>query len=126
VQVDRATETFRQVESHLLSAIEFIERRQFETHWGFDNCVIPFLFTNEARKNRAMDFVRQERGPFAFLLFQTIPDIGLLRHFPRPQHYTPSYRYGETEPVHPHNIRTFSNPWQRVGCSDFYLNTFSE
>ena len=32
----------------------------YERHWGFDNCLIPFLFTKEVRKNRAMQFVRQE------------------------------------------------------------------
>jgi hypothetical protein len=126
IQVDRGTESFQQVATHLLNAIEFIENRHFESHWGFDNCLIPFLFTNETRKNRAMEFVRQERGRCASLLFQTIPDIGLLRHFPRPEHYAPDYQYIEGEPVYPANIRIFTNSWQRVGCADFYLSTFSE
>jgi hypothetical protein len=126
IQVDRGTESFWQVANHLLSAIEFMESRLFESHWGFDNCVIPFLFTSDARKQRAMDFVLQERGPSAYLLFQTIPDIGLLRHFPRPEHYAPGYQYAENEPLHPHRIRIFTNPWQRVGYLDFYLSTFSE
>jgi hypothetical protein len=126
IQVDRGTESFQQLAKHLLHAIEFIEDRHFARHWGFDNCLIPFLFTNESRKIRAMEFVRQERGRCAFLLFQTIPDIGLLRHFPRPEHYAPDYQYIEGEPVHPSNIRIFTNPWQRVGYADFYLSTFSE
>jgi hypothetical protein len=127
IQVDRGTESFRQLTKHLFSAIEFIENRHFESHWGFDNCVIPFLFTSEARKLRAMEFVRQERGKCAFLLFQSIPDIGLLRHFPRPEHYASGYKYADGEqPVHSDGIRIFTNPWQRVGCADFYLSTFSE
>jgi hypothetical protein len=126
VQIDRGTETVRQVERHLLHAIEFIETRLFESHWGFDNCVIPFLFTNEARKERAMEFVRQERGQSAFLLFQSIPDIGLVRHFPRPEHYASDYTRTSEGPVHPPIIRIFTNSWQRVGCPDFYLSTFSE
>jgi hypothetical protein len=126
IQVDRGTETFRQVEKHIHHAIEFVEGRHFERHWGFDNCLIPFLFTKEVRKNRAMQFVRSERGKCAFLLFQTIPDFGLLRHFPRPEHYDRNYQYIEGEPVHPNNIHIFTNPWQRVGHPDFYLNTFDD
>jgi hypothetical protein len=74
IQVDRGTESFRQVANHLLSAIEFMESRLFESHWGFDNCVIPFLFTSDVRMQRAMEFVRQERGRCMFLLFQSVPD----------------------------------------------------
>jgi hypothetical protein len=93
IQVDRGTETFEQIEKHLMHAIEFVEDRHYEKHWGFDNCLIPFLFTKEVRKNRAMQFIRKERGKCSFLLFQTIPDFGLLRHFPRPGHYDRSYQY---------------------------------
>src|SRR5207249_3075399 len=50
IQVDRGTERFAQVERYLLHAVEFIEEHHFERHWGFDNCLIPFLFTMEARK----------------------------------------------------------------------------
>jgi hypothetical protein len=126
IQVDRGTETFEQVEKHLMNAIEFVEGRHFERHWSFDNCLIPFLFTKEMRKNRAMQFVRGERGNCSFLLFQTIPDLGLLHHFPRPEHYDRAYQYIEGEPVHPDSIHIFTNPWQRVGHADFYLNTFDE
>lgn len=126
IQVDRGTERFEQVEKHLLHAIEFVEQRHFERHWGFDNCLIPFLFTKEVRKNRAMQFVRKERRTCSFLLFQTVPDVGLLRHFPRPEHYDRSYEYRHDEPRHPDNIHLFTNPWQRVGFPDFYLSTFDE
>jgi hypothetical protein len=126
IQVDRGTERFQQVENHLVHAIEFVEERHFERHWGFDSCVIPFLFTQEVRKNRAMQYVRAERGRCAFLLFQTIPDLGLLPHFPKPEHYDRTYHYKEGEPMHPDNIHIFTNPWQRVGYPDFYLNTFDE
>lgn len=126
IQVDRGTETFEQIERHLMHAIEFVEDRHYARHWGFDNCLVPFLFTKEVRKNRAMQFVRLQRGDCTFLLFQTIPDYGLLRHFPRPEHYDRGYQYKEDEPRHPDNIHVFTNPWQRVGHSDFYLNTFDE
>jgi hypothetical protein len=126
IQVDRGTESFQQLEKHLLHAIEFIEERHFERHWGFDNCLIPFLFTKEVRKQRAMQFVREERGKCPSLLFQTIPDFGLLRHFPRPEHYDRNYQYIDGEPVHPDNIHIFTNPWQRIGYPGFYLNTFEQ
>ena len=67
-----------------------------------------------------MEFVRQERGRCAFLLFQSVPDIGLLRHFPRPEHYAPDYKYTEGEAVHSTNIRIFTDPWQCVGYPDFF------
>lgn len=126
IQVDRGTETFKQVETHLTHAIEFVEDRHFERHWGFENCLIPFLFTQEVRKNRAMQFVKEQRGKCSFLLFRTIPDIGLLRHFPRPDHYDPSYQFREGEPRMPDSIHLFSQGWQRVGHPDYYLNTFDE
>src|SRR5262249_8675865 len=126
IQVDRGTESFHHVEKHLRHAIEFYEERHYERHWAFDNCVIPFLFTQVVRMNRAMQYIRAERRTCAFLLFQTIPDYGLLHHFPRPEHYDHAYRYKDGEPQHPDNIRIFTNPWHRVGCPDFYLNTFDE
>ena len=126
IQVDRGTERFEQVEKHIKHAIEFVEGRHYERHWGFDNCLVPFLFTKEVRKNRAMQFIRQERGKCPFILCQTIPDFGLLPHFPKPQHYDRAYQFKDGEWVPPDNIHVFTNPWQRVGFPDFYLNTFSE
>jgi len=125
IQVDR-TDSFEQIKKHIRLAVEFIEGRYYERHWGFDNSVIPFLFTKEVRKNRAMQFIREERTKCAFLLFQTIPDFALLRHFPRPEHYDRAYQYKEGKPQHPDNIHVFTNPWQRVGFPDFYLNTFDD
>lgn len=126
IQVDRATESFAQIEKHLLHAIEFVEGRHYERHWGFDNCLIPFLFTKEVRKNRAMQFIKKQRGTCSFLLFQTIPDLGLEPHFPKPQHYDRDYRFEPSDWVPPEAIHIFTNPWQRVGYPDFYLQTFDE
>src|SRR5262249_42182692 len=86
IQVDR-TDSYEQIEKHVRQALEFVEGGHHERHWGFDNCAIPFLFTKEVKKNRAMDFLRKKRALCPFLLFQTIPDYALLRHFPRPEHY---------------------------------------
>jgi hypothetical protein len=126
IQVDRGTESFDQVETYIEHAIEFVEDHHYERHWGFDNCVIPFLFTKDLRKNRAVQFVRARRGTCQFLLFQTVPDYGLLRHFPRPEHYDRAYHYQDGDVQHPDTIHVFTNPWQRAGCPDFFLNTFDE
>ena len=125
IQVDRGTERFSQVEKHLRHAIEFVEGRHYERHWGFDNCLIPFLFTKDVRKNRAMQFVKSERRSCSFLLFKTIPDLGLQPHFPKPQHYDPTYRYADGEWLQPDDIHVFTNPWQRVGHPDFFLSSLS-
>jgi hypothetical protein len=55
-----------------------------------------------------------------------IPDLGLEPHFPRPLHYDRNYQYQDGEWVPPESIHIFTNPWQRVGYPDFYLNTFDE
>ena len=126
IEVDRGTEVFDRVEAHLRNAIEYIEDRHHERIWGFDNCMIPFLFTSEARKARALAFVERTRGRFPFLLFKTVPDIGLLHYFPKPRHYDPAYRYEEGEPKPPAAIHVFTTPWQRAGFPDFSLNTFED
>jgi hypothetical protein len=125
IQVDR-TDSTEQIERHITHALAFVEERHHECHWGFDNCVIPFLFTREAKKSRAMQFLRRKRESCAFILFQNIPDYALLRHYPRPEHYDPAYHGEAGEAPHSDSIRIFTNPWQRVGCPDFYLNTFDE
>ncbi len=126
IEVDRGTETFRDVETHLGNAIEYIDDRHHARLWGFDNCLIPFLFTKASRMARAMAFVAKERGPCPFLLFRTIPDIGLLPHFPKPAHYDPNAVLTEDTSRPSKAIHVFTTPWHRVGCSDFHLNTFEE
>jgi hypothetical protein len=123
IQVDRGTETFAKVETHILHALEFVDGHHYERHWGSGNCVIPFLFTKAARKDRALKFLQQHRGKCAFLLFQTIPDLGLQPHFPRPQHYDRSYQPRDGEWVPPEAIHIFTQPWQRAGLPDFDLLT---
>jgi len=126
IQVDRGTETFERVEAHVLNAIEYIEDRHHERQWGFDNCMIPFLFTSEARKARAIAFLERQRNGFPFVIFKTIPDLGLLHHFPKPRHYDPAYRYADGEPKPPDSIHVFTTPWKRAGFPDFNFNTFEE
>jgi len=50
IQVDRGTETLGKVEDHILHALEFVEDRHYDRHWGFQNCVIPFLFTKQTNE----------------------------------------------------------------------------
>lgn len=126
IQVDRGTETFERVEAHVRNAVEYIADGHHARLWGFDNCMIPFLFTSEVRKARAVSFLERERGAFPFLLFKTVPDLGLLHHFPKPQHYDLAHRYDEGEPRPPASIHVFTTPWQRFGFPDFCLSTFEE
>src|SRR5262249_12391020 len=107
IQVDRGTESFAQIERYILHAIEFIEEGHHERHWGFDNCVVPFIFTMEVRKARAMQYIHERRGTCPFLLFKTIPDIGLLPHFPRPEHYDRKCKCANGEWTPPDNIHVF-------------------
>lgn len=126
IQVDRGTETFDLVERHLRHALEYVEERLHERLWAFDNCLIPFLFTKVARQARAMAYLTELRAQCPFILFKTVPDIGLLPHFPNPRHYDPAYRYGDDEWRPPPSIHLFTTPWQRAGCTEFCLNTFKE
>lgn len=123
IQVDRGTETFAKVETHILHALEFVDGLHYERHWGASNCVIPFLFTKTARKDRALEFLHKHRGTCAPLLFQMIPDLGLEPHFPKPQHYDRSYqhRHGDWAPAE--TIHIFTRPWQRAGLPDYDLLT---
>jgi|GEM_PF-4387613 len=123
IQVDRGTETFAKVEQHILHALEFVDGRHYERHWGFTSCVIPFLFTKQARMDRALEFVQRQRGKCASLLFQTIPDLGLEPHFPQPKHYDSNYRYQDDEWMPPDGIHVFTKLWQRAGCPAFDLKT---
>lgn len=121
IQVDRGTETFAKVETHIQHALEFVESRHYERHWGFTSCIIPFLFTKAVRKERALEFLQQQRGKCATLLFQTIPDLGLEPHFPKPQQYDRSYQYRPGEWIPPVDIHIFTKPWRRAGLPDFDL-----
>lgn len=126
IEVDRGTETFERVEAHIRNAVEYIADGRYRTQWGFANCMIPFLFTSEARKARAISYVRSEIGAFPFLLFQTVPDMGLLSHFPKPQDYEPTQEQAPDAPKLPAKLRIFATPWQRAGYPDFRLDTFEE
>lgn len=111
IEVDRGTETFERVEAHLRNAVEYIADGYHARIWGFQNCMLPFLFASHARKERAMAFLEKHKGPFPHLLFRVVPDIGLMRTFPHPA------LLGESD---------FSKPWQRVGYPSFRLDTFEE
>jgi hypothetical protein len=84
----RRTRSAKTFEKHLQPAIEFINDRNSERHWGFDNCLIPFLFTKELRENRAMQICARSARPVAVPFIQdhsrhrtapTFPEAGALR-----------------------------------------------
>jgi hypothetical protein len=126
IQIDRGTETFESLEKHLRHAVEYVSDRHDAKLWGFDNCVIPFLFTIVSRKTRAMAFLSELRSSCPYILFKTIPDLGLLHHFPKPDHYDSGREHQADEWVPPPDIHVFTTGWQRVGYPDFFLNTFDE
>jgi len=126
IQVDRGTETFEAIEKHLRHAVEYVGAGHDRRLWGFDNCMIPFLFTSASRKVRAMALLAEICGTCPFILFRTIPDIGLLHQFPKPEHYDPARPVAADEWKPPADIHVFTGAWQRVGYRDFHLRTFDE
>lgn len=126
IQVDRSTETFETIEKHLRHAVEYVSDGHDRKLWGFDNCRIPFLFTSASRKARAMALLAEICGTCSFILFRTIPDIGLLHHFPKPEHFDPDRPVEADEWKPPSDIHVFTGAWQRVGYRDFHLDTFDE
>ncbi len=94
----------------------------YARHFGFDTCVIPFLFTQSSRKRHVMAYVEKKYGPCKFLLFKQIPDFHQdLDHFPKPAHYDRGYQYADHEWRPPDTIHVITTPWQRVGFPDFHL-----
>jgi hypothetical protein len=125
IQVDRGTETLGTLAVHLHNAIEFIADGHHARLWGFDTALIPFLFTKASRMAHAMALVARETGATPFLLFKTIPDIGLLPNFPKPCKYQPAHPLFADEPP-PDGADVFATPWQRVGYPAFDLATFAD
>ena len=122
LQVDRGTRTLATLEQHVDHAVEFVRGRHYVRHFGFDTCLIPFLFTEDARKRHTMRYVEKRYGPCKFLLFKLIPDFHRdLHHFPKPAHYDPAYRYAAGEWRPPDTIHVVTTPWERAGHSDFNL-----
>ena len=96
--------------------------KHYARHFGFDSCLILFLFTEESRKRHSMTYVEKTYGPCKFLLFKTIPDFHTdLDHFPKPDHYDRDYQYAADEWRPPDPIHVISTPWQRVGHPAFHL-----
>ncbi len=126
IQVDRGTETFEMVGKHLRHAVEYVGDGHDRKLWGFDNCRIPFLFTSASRKAGAMALLAEICGSCPFILFRTIPDIGLLHHFPKPEHYDLARPVAVDDWQPPADIHVFTGAWQRVGYRDFHLDTFDE
>jgi len=122
LQVDRGTRTLTTLEQHIDHAIQFVRDKHYARHFGFDTCLIPFLFTEAARKRHVMNYVEKTYGPCKFLLFKMIPDFHKdLDHFPKPAHYDLAYQYAEDEWRPPDTIHVITTPWERVGHPDFNL-----
>lgn len=122
LQVDRGTRTLATLREHVDHAIQFVRGKHYARHFGFDTCVIPFLFTQQSRMRHVTAYVEKTYGPCKFLLFKQIPDFHQdLDHFPKPAHYDRSYQFTDDEWRPPDTIHVITTPWQRVGFPDFHL-----
>jgi hypothetical protein len=122
LQVDRGTRSLATLEQHVDHAIQFVRAKHYVRHFGFDTCLIPFLFTEGSRQRHVMGYVEKKYGPCKFLLFKLIPDFHQdLDHFPKPGHYDPDYSYAVDEWRPPDTIHVITSPWSRVGYPDFQL-----
>jgi hypothetical protein len=94
------------VGKHVRHAIAAHEQRIYEKHYGFDNFILPFIFTNEAQMHLTLQYILELRpSGAASIICKTIPDLAYETAFPKP-----SSDY-------------FLSPWLRAGHPPF---TFSE
>lgn len=112
IQVERGTKGVRvkdltrsSVGKHLRHAVEAKESNAYRRHFGFDNMILPFIFTSETQTALAMDYLKEFRPRgCAYIVFKTIPDLAYQRHFPKP------------------SSDFFTSPWLRVGHAPFVFN----
>lgn len=109
-EIDRDTEGLeRTIATKLRNYLEFVKRKLFQSHFGFEHALIPFVTTTEARMRGIMTLAESIIGaPCPWLLFKTVPDYALAANFPDP------------------NGAMVTEPWLRVGHKPFSLATFSE
>jgi hypothetical protein len=94
------------VGKHLRHAIAAHEQRIYEKHYGFDNFLLPFIFTNDAQMHLALQYILELRpNGVPFIICKTIPDLAYEAAFPKP------------------SSELLLSPWQRAGHPQF---TFSE
>lgn len=76
---------------------EFIDKGYYRSHFGFENCLVPFIFVNERHMWNSIAYVEKHYGKCAWMLFKLVPNLPQMRNFPEPSPYfwdTPWMRAG--------------------------------
>jgi len=113
-EVDRNTEPLttkeerRNIEGKFERYDEFFKRKLWKSHYGFKNCLVRFLTTDEANMRGMMRLYENRFGASAHTLFGTIKD----------------YFYEVSYP--PADGVMFTYPYKRIGFPDYHLNRFFE
>ena len=113
-EIDRDTEPLvtkvkrRSIEEKFEHYKEFYERKLYQSHYGFSNCLLRITTTNEANKQAMMRLYEDKFGPAKHILFTTWADWFYERSYP------------------PADGIMFTRPYHRVGYSDYFLNRFHE
>lgn len=87
---DRNTEPLRSYDTRekwgdkLLAIKEFMQRRVYTTHYGFENAIIPVVTTNATHMLNIMGLAKEICGSNNYLRFKAVPDWPKARNFPAP------------------------------------------
>ena len=111
IEVDRRTEglttrapkdpTRTTLARHLDDIMEFFESKKHRSYYGFSMMMVPIITTNESHTESAMAYVEKKLGKCQYMLFDTLPDLALEPHFPKP------------------SADLFLRPKRRVGYKEF-------
>ena len=122
-EIDRDTEGLeRTIAGKFRNYHEFMQRKLYASHFGFDNALIPFITTDESRMRGMMNLL----GPCPYIIFKVVPDYALARHFPLlappPKPETPQDDLKHQELLQ-RGVTTdlITKPWKRMGYPDFSL-----
>lgn len=81
----------------------FMDEKVYRTHYGFENCLVPFVFVKETDMMAAIRYVEKAYGRCAWMLFKTVPNFSKLERFEKPSAFF------------------YETPWLRAGYSPEYL-----
>ena len=111
-EIDRATEPLvasikrRSIQEKFRHYAEFINRGLYRTHFGFPNCIVLFITTNETRMHAMMKLAKKEVGDATWLLFAHTKDWANEPSFPAPP------------------LGLYTRGWNRNGHAHFFLDKF--
>lgn len=111
-EIDRATEPLvasvkrRSIQEKFQHYAEFINRALYRSHFGFPNCIVLFITTNEVRMHSMMKLAKKEIGDASWLLFSHTKDWANEPGYPAPP------------------LGIYTSGWHRNGHPDFFLNRF--